>query len=104
MKTTVPKTAGKNAVAMKTAAKSPKGKAGKKALAVGPPRRPVVAQRPGKARPVVRKKGKAAADANVASARLLGAETVDLSRYDDPRVPLMNWLRSKNNRFLRGPL
>ncbi len=32
-------------------------------------------------------------------ARLLGAETVDLTRYDDPRVPLMNWLRSKKNRF-----
>ncbi len=32
-------------------------------------------------------------------ARLLGAETVDLSRVDDPRVPLMQWLRSAKNRY-----
>jgi hypothetical protein len=29
----------------------------------------------------------------------LGGEAVDLSRVDDPRVPLMNWLRSDKNRF-----
>lgn len=59
-------------------------------------RRPVVAQRPQKSRPVA---GRRAPLPNLASARLLGAETIDLTRYDDPRVPLMNWLRAKSNRF-----
>ncbi len=62
-------------------------------------RRPVVAQRPHEAA--------ANRPQTVASPRgelevgpvCLGAETIDLSRYDDPRVPLMNWLRSKKNRF-----
>jgi Protein of unknown function (DUF1549)/Protein of unknown function (DUF1553) len=40
-----------------------------------------------------------APDANAQVAKLLGAEKVDLTQYDDPRVPLMKWLRSKNNRF-----
>jgi hypothetical protein len=36
---------------------------------------------------------------DLATARLLGAGAVDLAKYDDPRTPLMDWLRSKNNRF-----
>jgi hypothetical protein len=36
---------------------------------------------------------------DLATARLLGAGSVDLTKYDDPRTPLMDWLRSKNNRF-----
>ena len=33
------------------------------------------------------------------TARLLGGDFVDLSRVEDPRVPLMEWLRSKNNPY-----
>ncbi len=29
----------------------------------------------------------------------MATRAVDLTQYDDPRVPLMKWLRSKNNRF-----
>jgi Protein of unknown function (DUF1549)/Protein of unknown function (DUF1553) len=61
-------------------------------------RRPVVAQRPNKKRTIARRKGPNPTEMPTV-ARLLGAETVDLTRYDDPRVPLMNWLRSKKNRF-----
>ncbi|RMG34671.1 MAG: DUF1549 domain-containing protein [Planctomycetota bacterium] len=32
-------------------------------------------------------------------AKLLGAEVVDLTRYDDPRKPLMEWLRRPDNPF-----
>ena len=32
-------------------------------------------------------------------ARLLGAGDIDLSQSDDPRQPLMEWLRSKDNPF-----
>ena len=35
----------------------------------------------------------------VPTARLLGGDFVDLSRVEDPRVPLMEWLRSKNNPY-----
>jgi hypothetical protein len=61
-------------------------------------RRPVVAQKPQKPQQVARKRPPAP-DANAQLARLLGAEMIDLRQYDDPRVPLMKWLRSKNNRF-----
>ncbi|HEX4072618.1 MAG TPA: DUF1549 domain-containing protein, partial [Planctomycetaceae bacterium] len=61
-------------------------------------RRPVVAQRPNKKRAVARRK-RPNPTVMPKVARLLGAETIDLTRYDDPRVPLMNWLRSKKNRF-----
>ncbi len=61
-------------------------------------RRPVVAQRPKKSPAVARRK-RPNPRAMPKVARLLGAETVDLTRYEDPRVPLMNWLRSKKNRF-----
>lgn len=33
------------------------------------------------------------------TARLLGGETIHLTEHDDPREPLMAWLRDKNNRF-----
>jgi hypothetical protein len=33
------------------------------------------------------------------TARLLGGDFVDLSRVEDPRIPLMEWLRSKNNPY-----
>jgi hypothetical protein len=33
------------------------------------------------------------------TAKLLGGDFVDLSRVADPRVPLMEWLRSKNNPY-----
>jgi hypothetical protein len=35
----------------------------------------------------------------VPTARLLGGDFVDMSRVEDPRVPLMEWLRSKNNPY-----
>jgi hypothetical protein len=63
-------------------------------------RRPVVAQRPQKPQAVAARKRQQLYNApNAQIARLLGAETIDLTTYDDPRVPLMKWLRSKNNRF-----
>lgn len=34
-----------------------------------------------------------------ATARLLGGEELDLTKFDDPREPLMAWLRDKNNPF-----
>lgn len=64
-------------------------------------RRPVVAQKPQKSkkqRQVARKRP-AAPDPNAQIAKLLGGEKVDLRQCEDPRVPLMKWLRSKNNRF-----
>lgn len=80
-----------------------KGSAGLSVLAVHNPaadqaRRPVVAQRPRKPQQIARKQQRGPV-VNASLARLLGAETIDLSRYDDPRIPLMNWLRSKKNRF-----
>ncbi len=33
------------------------------------------------------------------TARLLGSDYVDLSKVDDPRVPLMDWLRRKDNPY-----
>ncbi len=33
------------------------------------------------------------------SAKLLGGDVIYLTEYDDPRSPLMSWLREKNNRF-----
>jgi hypothetical protein len=33
------------------------------------------------------------------TAKLLGGEEVDLSKYDDPRAVVMQWLRDKENRF-----
>jgi hypothetical protein len=61
-------------------------------------RKPIVAKRPGQK---IAKAGnrKQPQLPDVATAKLLGANTVDLSQYDDPRTPLMEWLRSKNNRF-----
>jgi hypothetical protein len=60
-------------------------------------RKPLMAMRPGQKRPVA--KGGRPALPDLATAKLLGAGNVDLTQYDDPRVPLMNWLRAKNNRF-----
>ncbi len=37
--------------------------------------------------------------AAVPTAKLLGGETVDLTKYEDAREPLMNWLRSKDNPY-----
>jgi hypothetical protein len=37
--------------------------------------------------------------APVVTAKLLGGETVDLTKYEDPREPLMTWLRSKDNPY-----
>lgn len=48
-----------------------------------------------------KKKGKnqAAAQKKLPTARLLGAEYVDLSTVSDPREPLMEWLRRKDNPY-----
>ncbi len=64
-------------------------------------RKPILAMRPGKPNPKVAKAGKRNPQptADLTTARLLGAGNVDLTKYDDPRTPLMDWLRSKNNRF-----
>jgi Protein of unknown function (DUF1549)/Protein of unknown function (DUF1553) len=60
-------------------------------------RKPILAARPGPKRPQVAKRNPPPPpDAN---ARLLGSGVVDLTKYDDPRTPLMDWLRSRNNRF-----
>src|SRR5580704_9493120 len=61
-------------------------------------RKPLLARRPGQKNPNVAI-GNRRPLPDLASARLLGAGNVDLTQYDDPRVPLMDWLRSKNNRF-----
>jgi hypothetical protein len=64
-------------------------------------RKPILAMRPGKPNPKAAKAGKRNPQpaAELATARLLGAGNVDLTKYDDPRTPLMDWLRAKNNRF-----
>ncbi len=38
-------------------------------------------------------------DASAGTARVLGGETVDLSKFDDPREPVMAWLRSPDNPY-----
>ncbi|MCO6459185.1 MAG: DUF1549 domain-containing protein [Pirellulaceae bacterium] len=38
-------------------------------------------------------------NARAATARLLGAETIDLRKCDDPRQPVMDWLRRPDNPF-----
>jgi len=98
----------KSAVAQAQAVKSPATKknpprpnaVAKKATADAN-RRPIVAQKPQKAKQPqqVARKRPAAPDTTAQIAKLLGAEKVDLTQYDDPRVPLMKWLRSRNNRF-----
>ncbi|HEV7999840.1 MAG TPA: DUF1549 domain-containing protein [Planctomycetaceae bacterium] len=64
-------------------------------------RKPILAMRPGQLNAKVAKADKRNPQptAELATARLLGAGNVDLTKYDDPRSPLMDWLRSKNNRF-----
>src|SRR5439155_13557689 len=37
--------------------------------------------------------------ATATAARVLGGEKVDVAMLDDPRQPLMDWLRSPNNRY-----
>ena len=34
------------------------------------------------------------------TAKLLGGRSIDLNQYADPRVPLMNWLRTEPNRYM----
>lgn len=63
-----------------------------------PARRAVVASRPKPKRQIARRQPPRP-NVDLTHARLLGGATVDLTRYDDPRVPLMNWLRSKQNRY-----
>lgn len=41
---------------------------------------------------------------NPISARLLGGATIDLTQVDDPRVPVMDWLRSPDNPFFAKAL
>jgi hypothetical protein len=62
-------------------------------------RKPLMAQRPGQKAPQPGKRPQRQAPQELASARLLGAGVVDLTKFDDPRTPLMDWLRAKNNRF-----
>jgi hypothetical protein len=62
-------------------------------------RRPVVAQRPTKNKRRLARRQRQQPAIDQTTARLLGAEKVDLSRVNDPRVPLMKWLRSKKNPF-----
>lgn len=38
-------------------------------------------------------------NARAGTARVLGGETVDLSQFDDPREPVMEWLRSPENPY-----
>ncbi len=53
-----------------------------------------------KDRPKVKDNGKGTARRPAGpTARLLGGETIHLTEHDDPREPLMAWLRDKNNRF-----
>jgi hypothetical protein len=61
-------------------------------------RKPILAMRPGQAKPKAAKRNPQQVS-ELATARLLGGGNVDLTKYDDPRTPLMDWLRSKNNRF-----
>jgi hypothetical protein len=61
-------------------------------------RKPLVAMRPGQTPKGAGKRNQPQLP-DLATARLLGANTIDLTKYDDPRTPLMEWLRSKNNRF-----
>lgn len=60
-----------------------------KKTAAAPSTRPRIASR--KALPPV--------DPHPTRARLLGGPLVPLTRYDDPRVPLMEWLRSRDNPY-----
>jgi hypothetical protein len=95
-------TAAKSAVATKNSGRRSSFSVQPSALKAKPgvaeSRQPVVARRPQNGPRLARKRrGGPAPD--LRPARLLGAESVDLSRYDDSRVPLMNWLRSKQNRF-----
>ncbi len=45
------------------------------------------------------KQGAAAKSARVVSAKVLGGEEVSIAGGDDPRAPLMDWLRSKDNPY-----
>lgn len=45
------------------------------------------------------KDAKPAATPSALTARLLGGATIDLTKCDDPRVPVMDWLRSPENPF-----
>ncbi len=42
-----------------------------------------------------------AGNGRVATPKLLGGDRVDLAKVDDPRQPLMDWLRSKDEPILR---
>jgi hypothetical protein len=75
----------------KNDAKSPTKKPGE--------RKPLVALRPGQKPPAIAAKRRQPQPIQDGTARLLGAGVVDLTKYDDPRTPLMDWLRAKNNRF-----
>jgi hypothetical protein len=78
----------------------------KKRPAADANRRPIVAQKPQKPQKPQQtaRKRPPAPDPNAQVAKLLGAEKIDLTQYQDPRVALMNWLRSKNNRFFARAL
>ena len=50
------------------------------------------------------KKGAKAPERPKQPARLLGAETIDLAKVDDPRVAVMQWLRRKDNPYFAKSL
>ncbi|MCY2986216.1 MAG: DUF1549 and DUF1553 domain-containing protein [Planctomycetota bacterium] len=54
---------------------------------------------PGNADPKKKGKNQAASQKKLPTARLLGAQYVDLSIVSDPREPLMEWLRRKDNPY-----
>ena len=92
----------KNDSAKKDVAKSDATKNDAKSPSKKPAeRKPLVALRPGQKPPAAAKvaKRKQPQPVQDGTARLLGAGAVDLTKYDDPRTPLMDWLRAKNNRF-----
>jgi hypothetical protein len=59
----------------------------------------VAANRPAQGKNAAGKGQKAGANNRVITPKLLGGEAVDLASVDDPRKPLMNWLRSKDNPY-----
>lgn len=63
-------------------------------VSVAPPRRPAAS----------RGRGNRDRNPSQATARVLGGEAVDINREDDPRKPLMDWLRQKDNPYFARAL
>jgi hypothetical protein len=52
-----------------------------------------------RARPAAKQANRKQAATRVPTAKLLGGETIDLTKHEDVRKPLMAWLRSKENPY-----